>query len=570
MSRVPALPWWAGGLLGVGGVGLGAVLALRPFTSLATMVVLLALGSLLQGLLHLAGRRGESSATRLVGLVWLLGGVAVLVVPGWTIGALVVVVGLGLMASGVVRILAVGRAEPPDRLPVIMLGLAAVVLGVVALTWPDVTVLVLAAVFGVHLVLLGVDAVQGAWRERPGAPVATAEPRRPRTGRRTVLAAMALLGALALLLVSIRLGGTPRPDAFYDAPTEIPAEAGVLLRSAPFATDIPAGATAWRILYTTTLDDGVPAVASGIVVTPESADAVIAWAHGTTGQARGCAPSLLAEPFVAGAFPDLAAALEQGWAVVATDYAGLGTAGGHRYLVGQAAGRSVLDAVRAAQQLPDAALPTRTVVWGHSQGGHAALWAGGLAGEVAPEVDIAGVAAMAPAANLPGLLADLVTSPIGGVFGSFVIASYAEAYPDVELDQYVRPGARIGVQETAGRCLTDPGMIVSVVGALLGDKPVWSGDPATGALAVRARENVPTLPIAAPLLVAQGAADTLVKPVAQEEWVAARCAAGQKLEYRTYDHLDHMGLVTGESALLPELFEWTAARVAGEAPAVDC
>ena len=59
--------------------------------------------------------------------------------------------------------------------------------------------------------------------------------------------------------------GHPRPDAFYDIPAEVPAEPGRLLRAEPFRTQVPDGASAWRILYTTTRDDGVPAVASGLV-----------------------------------------------------------------------------------------------------------------------------------------------------------------------------------------------------------------------------------------------------------------------------------------------------------------
>ncbi len=98
------------------------------------------------------------------------------------------------------------------------------------------------------------------------------------------------------------------------------------------------------------------------------------------------------------------AVVQQGWAVVVTDYAGLGTAGPHPYLIGEGEARSVLDATRAARQLDDISLSTETVVWGHSQGGHAALWTGQLAPTYAPDVGVIAVAAMAPAANLPALI----------------------------------------------------------------------------------------------------------------------------------------------------------------------
>ena len=52
---------------------------------------------------------------------------------------------------------------------------------------------------------------------------------------------------------------------------------------------------AYRILYTTTADDGVPALASAVLAVPSAATGsvpLVAWAHGTNGIARACAPSL--------------------------------------------------------------------------------------------------------------------------------------------------------------------------------------------------------------------------------------------------------------------------------------
>jgi hypothetical protein len=63
----------------------------------------------------------------------------------------------------------------------------------------------------------------------------------------------------------------------------------------------------------------------------------------------------------------------------------------------------VLDAVRAAGEVVD--LAPRTVLWGHSQGGHTALWAGAEAASYAPELDLLGVAATAPATDLETILA---------------------------------------------------------------------------------------------------------------------------------------------------------------------
>lgn len=388
-------------------------------------------------------------------------------------------------------------------------------------------------------------------------------------------AVVAVVATGLLFLVSTNLSGTPIPDAFYEPPGDVPSEPGVLLRSEPFAQGVPAGAEGWRILYTTTRGEDRPAVASAVIVTPirqpdTAGFPVIAWAHGTTGYSTGCAPSLLEEPFAAGGMPALPEAIAEGWAVVATDYAGLGTAGHQPYLIGEGEGRSVLDAVRAAGQLETAQLAPSTVVWGHSQGGHAALWAGGLHPEYAPEIELDGVAAIAPASDLPEFLSAVSGSMVGGVFGSFVVEAYAAEYPDIVASDYVRPGARIALEEMSRRCLTDASTLVSVATTLAGYKPVWKGDPARGPLLERARENVPTLPVEAPLLIAQGQADDLVLLDLQRGYVDARCDEGWSLEYHTYADRDHMGVVADDSPLNADLMVWTAARLSGQPFAPGC
>jgi len=569
------LPWWLAGLAGVLIVLLGLLLAVRPFRSVGLLVLLLGIGLLVAAVVEIlraptAGRAGWWRAV--LGIAGLGLGVVVLVDPGLTVLLLVILVGIVPVVSGLVDLV---RALRPDagvveRIAAGLLGLAGVLFGVGALAWPDVSVYVLGLLFGGWLVVVGVRIGLTAWWRRPRAAARPSRARRPVA--RLVGAVVVLLLAVGMTALGGRLAGTPIPDGFYRPPAAVPSAPGQLLKAEPFDRAIPAGSHAWRILYTTTRDDGVPAIASGLVVVPDGGvdHPVIAWAHGTTGVAVGCAPSLLDDPFVAGAMPDLDAVLDAGWAIVATDYIGLGADAPHPYLVGEAEGRSVLDAVRAAAQLADAPLGTQVAIWGHSQGGGAALWAGGLAASYAPELDIVGVAAMAPAANLPALVDLASTSAVASILGGFLLTGFAATYPDVRFDDYVRPQARIVVHAMAQRCFTDPSTLVSVLTAVAADQPVWSRDPSSGPLAERVAENVPTLPIAAPVLLAQGLADPLITPASQEEYVAARCAAGQAVDYRTYPGLDHMGLVTGDSTLLPQLLDWTAARFAGEAATPSC
>ena len=275
--------------------------------------------------------------------------------------------------------------------------------------------------------------------------------------------------------------------------------------------------------------------------------------------------------FAAGALYVLDRVVREGWAVVAPDYTGLGTAGPHAYLVGDPSGRDVLDAVRAAQQLDDASLTGSTVVWGHSQGGSAALWTGIVAPDYAPEVDLRGVAALAPASNGPDLVANLPDLAVGALFEAYLVEGYARTYDDVTYADVVRPGARIAVREMAARCLADTGVVVSALTSVVLQEPIWKNpDPYTGAFGRRLSENSPDGPMEVPLLVAQGTGDTVVLASAQDVYVAQRCENGYPVDYRRYDGLGHLQLVNSRSPLIRELVVWTRQRFADLPPRDRC
>src|SRR5436190_1358230 len=178
------------------------------------------------------------------------------------------------------------------------------------------------------------------------------------------------------------------PDAFYDPPSDLPRKPGALLRSEPLKDVIlPAGMRGWRILYATTVDDSTPATAVATVFAPTDPPAgprpVIAWEHATTGLLQKCMPSLLSMP--SKGIPERDRIVMAGWVVVATDYSFAEKNGPHPYLIGEGEARAALDSVRAARQMPELTLDKRMVIWGYSQGGHAALWTGILGPRYAPD-----------------------------------------------------------------------------------------------------------------------------------------------------------------------------------------
>jgi hypothetical protein len=141
--------------------------------------------------------------------------------------------------------------------------------------------------------------------------------------------------SLAEAIQMERADALPR-TAFYDTPSLGKTKPGDLLRQAPFrGYAVPSGARAVRILYHSLNADGGDVATSGVVLIPAGRPPtggwpVIAWAHGTSGVARMCAPSLQKDMEYGeeGLMPMVRA----GFAVVATDYHGLGTEGPHEYI----------------------------------------------------------------------------------------------------------------------------------------------------------------------------------------------------------------------------------------------
>jgi alpha-beta hydrolase superfamily lysophospholipase len=379
----------------------------------------------------------------------------------------------------------------------------------------------------------------------------------------------AIVAAIALTWAAAR---PPATDAFYAFHDSIPLP-GTLLRSERFNRAVPDGGLGLRILYATTRADGSPAVASAIVLVPAGKSAskrlAVVWAHGTTGVAQGCAPSLAAKPFAN--VPAVFTILREGWAFVATDYVGLGTPGGHAYLAGEDAARAVLDSAKAAQQIEDFHIGRQVVIWGHSQGGHSALWAGIRAAAYAPDIDVAGIIAMAPASDLPSLIKRAQTSMFGKIVSSYAISAYAQAYPDVKIENYLDVGSRWLVSDIAERCVGGWQTLFSAVQTyLLPSGGIFERNPVDGAFGDRLRQNVPSAPIKSPVMIAQGKEDDLVFEQVQAEYTTSRCAVGQAIDYRVFPNLDHISLVADDSPLASTAIKWTADRFAGLPATPNC
>jgi len=362
------------------------------------------------------------------------------------------------------------------------------------------------------------------------------------------------------------------PDAFYDPPADPPRTPGVLVRSEPLKdVTLPAGVRGWRILYATSVDDNTPATAVAIVFAPTDSTSgprsVIAWQHATTGLLQKCMPSLLSAS--SKGILERNRIVSAGLVVVATDYSFAEKGGPHPYLIGEAEARAALDSVRAARQISELTLDRRIVVWGYSQGGHAALWTGIVGPRYAPELEIRGVAAIAPATNIEKSLA--LNVEMDRRFGPYLALAYSRFYPDITFEQAVRPEALDAARQIVNLCdflpPEDAKRIEALVATFEGPALATTSNKA---LQARLEQNIPNGLINAPVVIAQGLSDIIVPPSTTNAYVEERCAAGQQLEYWTFAGRDHLTIIEPGTPLEEPLIKWTSARFANEPAAPGC
>lgn len=353
----------------------------------------------------------------------------------------------------------------------------------------------------------------------------------------------------------------PAPgESFYDLP-EVPAAGpGRLARIDPI--DLRAGVRGWRVLYHSTSLDGRDIVVSGLVFAPEAPATgprpVVAWGHGSVGLGDSCAPSRSPADLAGSSI--LSDLLNRGYVVAATDYEGLGTPGPHPWLVGLSEGRGVLDSVRAARQIPEAGAGNRFLALGGSQGGGAVLFAGELAAGYAEELELMGVVAAAPAAELD-LLAMLPEGNLTAATGFVVMGAFGfkAAYPELDLQAILQPEV-IAQQERVERLCQEE--IGSRFRTTRLDRVLKTSPAEVEGWAQAITENTPgRTKTPAPIFLVHGEADQVV-PVEVSRLLFDRlCGLGGVAQLQTYRGADHVGVIRAAG---PDVLAWIDARNAGK------
>ncbi|BAD60084.1 alpha/beta hydrolase [Nocardia farcinica] len=341
------------------------------------------------------------------------------------------------------------------------------------------------------------------------------------------------------------------------------AEPGAVVSVAPLAAVAtpPGAGDAARIHYDTVTVGDAPTVASAAVYfppgeAPAGGWPVIAWAHGTVGLGDDCAYSVAGPSARERDWAYLGTWLDQGYAVVAADYAGLGTAGEHPYLNGMVEAHNIVDAVRAATaQYPN--LARRWAVVGQSQGGGAAVVTARYATELGgPELDYRGAVGTGVPAYIEDILMPLgpgmppiELGPHTSAYVLYILAGLETTHPELNIGSYLTEAGRDWVARARTSCVEAFGTELAAHDVVLGDlfaRPLAEIPDLHGVLARYL--GLPESGYDRPLFLGQGLRDTDVITPQTLRFAATLQSRGEPVTLRVYDE-DHNGAV---NASLPD------------------
>lgn len=363
---------------------------------------------------------------------------------------------------------------------------------------------------------------------------------------------------------------------FYRWDGPLPIGPGVLLReeAQPPQPEIDAASSARRILYTSTDErwrsGQVPV--SGTLYLPQGTPPaggwpLAAWAHGTLGVADVCAPSWAMHKPRDAAY--INRWLKAGFAVVASDYQGLGGPGPHPYLVWPAESRSVLDSARAALAARPGLIANAVIVTGQSQGSGPAIGSALIARAYAPEIRLLGAVATGVVSTVPdGPYRPPASTVAGGGAPHYTLLSLVggglrDGAPPV--DALVSPAGQPLLAEARRACSPEVSALarqlrVDMAGAFAVPLDTLAGYRLAVTDMKPARVDVP-------LLLGTGLADRLIPPQRQYGAVAGLCAVGNAVTWKTYAGIGHNG---SPHATFDDALAFARARLAGQATPGNC
>lgn len=342
------------------------------------------------------------------------------------------------------------------------------------------------------------------------------------------------------------LQGDGRVSAFYTWQDAIPATPGKLLRSEPLEAtlSLPNAASAQRILYTSTdgIDGKTPVVVSGTLFLPKGkAPAggwpVASWGHGTVGVADVCAPSWQGRSYRDVQY--LSRWLDEGFAIVASDYQGLGVPGGHPLLNNRMAAYGILDAARAVVAgVPG--LANKVLIVGQSQGGAGALASAAYAATYAPDLGVkgsigTGVIYTIGAKNVGEQDPNKVDASLA--YGFYTLLAAQQYDPSINPKDFYTDKALPLFEQARTSCLAS--LVSDVVGVGLTPANAKKDYQGSQLAAWQKQVSYPTLKTAQPVFIGTGAEDKTPAAATQVALMQDACQAGSVVEGHLYKGLGH-------------------------------
>lgn len=364
---------------------------------------------------------------------------------------------------------------------------------------------------------------------------------------------------------------------FYRYDSALPQAPGRLLRQEPLAAHqrVPGAATNLRLLYSST--DGIGgtsriAVSGALFLPPGTPPAggwpLLLWSHGTVGIADVCAPSWTG--YVPFHQTHLQSWIERGYAIVTSDYQGLGTPGTHPYMATRPEAYSNLDVVRAVQSA-DFPVADRVLVAGQSQGAGAAIATAGYAQTYAPELDLRAVIATGVPYFSPEAIAalrrarprDIVDPKLG--YNFLVLSLLDTMDPAFDSAAHIRAEALPVVRSVATVCNRDMRRKIEQLQLTYND--VFKTGVSDQIAQAYQHMGFPTLALPIPLFVGTGSADADTPPRMQAQFAKAACAAGTAVHAQLYPGFDHL---TALNRSLADSTSFAAAALSGAPIASNC
>lgn len=426
--------------------------------------------------------------------------------------------------------------------------------------------------------------------------------KKPLPRRAALLAAGGLLGGLLAVPAVTAAAGTPQACSAADAdiyrpPDRAAAAPGAIVGcrhvdSLPMVIGGPP-LDAWKVQYGSTDARGRRVSVVGTVVVPKKAwtgpgeRPLVAFVPGTLGIGPQCAFSKQLAGQYQDAYegPNMAALLNAGYAVAATDGQGYMDGQVHPYASGTEAGHAALDMARAASRVPGSGVSpdARVGVWGYSEGGSGSLWAAQLARSYAPELNVVGAAS----GGIPADLKQVAGNLDGQFFAGFLIDAFiglSITHPDMPFDEVLNDSGHKAVKDAESLCAlgtvsrfagarveqyTKDGLTLDQLYALHApDGTTWGdaveanklgvgiGTPGSGA----------RYEIGFPVLQYRGLADEVIPAGMANSTRRAYCSAGITTQWTPYvgDHL------TGDPQSVGDVVGWLGDRFDGKTTKGNC